>query len=91
MDEILKSKDFRQGSHQESQPFSGVRYLPLIMENTLIVEDLKPHSSAKKLLSTMREKNSFLNSKSLEECEKNRDEDGIVRADLAPTSSKHVG
>ncbi len=83
VDEILKSKDFRQGSHQESQPFFG---------GSLLTIDHSEHFDRRRLEAPLFRKDALeyyereellpLIAKSLEECERNRGEDGLVRADL---------
>jgi cytochrome P450 len=83
VDEILKSKDFRQGSHQESQPFFG---------GSLLTIDHNEHFDRRRLEAPLFRKDALeyyereellpLIAKSLEECERNRGADGLVRADL---------
>ncbi|MBG00810.1 MAG: hypothetical protein CL470_00910 [Acidimicrobiaceae bacterium] len=83
VDEILKSKDFRQGSHQESQPFFG---------QSLITIDHNAHFERRRLEAPLFRKEALeyyereelipLITKSLEECVGDRGEDGVVRADL---------
>ena len=83
VDEILKSKDFRQGSHQESQPFFG---------GSLLTIDHGEHFDRRRLEAPLFRKEALeyyereellpLIATSLEECERNRGEDGVVRADL---------
>ncbi len=83
VDEVLKSKDFRQGSHQESQPFFG---------DSLLTIDHNDHFERRRLEAPLFRKDALeyyerkellpLITRSLEECEQNRGEDGLVRADL---------
>ncbi len=83
VEEILKSRDFRQGPHQESQPFFG---------GSLLTIDHDAHFERRRLEAPLfrkdaleyykREELSPLISRSLEECLGNRGEDGLVRADL---------
>ena len=83
VDEILKSKDFRQGSHQESQPFFG---------DSLLTIDHDVHFERRRLQAPLFRKEALeyyereellpLIDKALEESKTNMDEDGVVRADL---------
>ena len=83
VDEILRSKDFRQGSHQESQPFFG---------DSLLTIDHDVHFERRRLQAPLFRKEALeyyehkellpLIDKALEECKENRDETGIVRTDL---------
>ncbi|MEE2683042.1 MAG: cytochrome P450 [Actinomycetota bacterium] len=83
VDEILKSKDFRQGSHQESQPFFG---------ESLLTIDHDVHFERRRLQAPLFRKEALeyyereellpLIDKALEECKGNRDDEGVVRADL---------
>ncbi|MDG1846647.1 MAG: hypothetical protein P8J01_09685, partial [Acidimicrobiales bacterium] len=83
VDEILRSKDFRQGSHQESQLFFG---------ESLITIDHHAHFERRRLEAPLFRKEALqyyeveellpLITRSLEECKQNRGEDGLVRADL---------
>ncbi|MBT96035.1 MAG: hypothetical protein CL431_08715 [Acidimicrobiaceae bacterium] len=83
VDEILRSKHFRQGSHQESQPFFG---------DSLLTIDHDVHFERRRLQAPLFRKEALeyyehkellpLISKALEECKENRDEDGVVRSDL---------
>jgi len=83
VDEILRSKDFRQGSHQESQPFFG---------DSLLTIDHDVHFERRRLQAPLFRKEALeyyehkellpLIEKALEECKDNRDETGIVRTDL---------
>ena len=83
VDEVLKSKDFRQGSHQESQPFFG---------DSLLTIDHDAHFERRKLEAPLFRKDALeyyereellpLIARSLDECKENRGEDGLVRADL---------
>ncbi len=83
VDEILRSKDFRQGSHQESQPFFG---------DSLLTIDHDVHFERRRLQAPLFRKEALeyyehkellpLIDKALEECKDNRDETGTVRTDL---------
>ena len=83
VDEILRSKHFRQGSHQESQPFFG---------DSLLTIDHDVHFERRRLQAPLFRKEALeyyehkellpLISKALEECKEKRDENGVVRADL---------
>ncbi|MBB33407.1 MAG: hypothetical protein CL455_07110 [Acidimicrobiaceae bacterium] len=83
VDEILRSKNFRQGSHQESQPFFG---------DSLLTIDHDVHFERRRLQAPLFRKEALeyyehkellpLIDKALEECKENRDETGIVRTDL---------
>ncbi|HJM99889.1 MAG TPA: hypothetical protein QF850_06485, partial [Acidimicrobiales bacterium] len=83
VDEILRSKDFRQGSHQESQPFFG---------DSLLTIDHDVHFERRRLQAPLFRKEALeyyehkellpLIDKALEECKDNRDENGTVRTDL---------
>ena len=83
IDEILRSKDFRQGSHQESQPFFG---------RSLLTIDGDEHYDRRRLEAPLFTKAALeyyehrelvpLISKTLEECKLERSTDGLVRADL---------
>ncbi len=83
VDEILRSKHFRQGSHQESQPFFG---------DSLLTIDHDVHFERRRLQAPLFRKEALeyyehkellpLISKALDECKEKRDENGVVRADL---------
>ncbi len=83
IDEILRSKSFRQGSHQESQPFFG---------RTLLTIDGDEHFERRRLEAPLFAKAALdyyehtelipLIHKTLDECRANRGDDGVVRADL---------
>ena len=83
VDEILRSKHFRQGSHQESQPFFG---------DSLLTIDHDVHFERRRLQAPLFRKEALeyyehkellpLITKALEECKEKRDENGVVRADL---------
>ena len=83
IDEILRSRSFRQGSHQESQPFFG---------RTLLTIDGDEHFERRRLEAPLFAKAALdyyehtelipLIGKALEECRANRGDDGVVRADL---------
>tara|TARA_B110000285_G_C15058986_1_gene581259 strand:- start:153 stop:1442 length:1290 start_codon:yes stop_codon:yes gene_type:complete len=83
VDEVLKSKDFRQGSHQESQPFFG---------DSLLTIDHDAHFERRRLEAPLFRKDALkyyereallpLIARSLEECAETRSEDGLVRVDL---------
>jgi len=83
IDEILRSKDFRQGSHQESQPFFG---------RSLLTIDGDEHYDRRRLEAPLFTKAALeyyehhelipLINKTLEECKRERSADGLVRADL---------
>ena len=83
IDEILRSKDFRQGAHQESQPFFG---------RSLLTIDGDEHFDRRRLVTPLFSKAALeyyehrelipLIEKTLEECKQNRSSDGLVRADL---------
>ena len=83
VDEILRSKHFRQGSHQESQPFFG---------DSLLTIDHDVHFESRRLQAPLFRKEALeyyehkellpLISKALDECKEKRDENGVVRADL---------
>jgi len=83
IDEILRSKDFRQGSHQESQTFFG---------RSLLTIDGDEHYDRRRLEAPLFTKAALehyehielipLISKTLEECKRDRGVDGLVRADL---------
>ncbi|MGI9623940.1 MAG: cytochrome P450 [Acidimicrobiales bacterium] len=83
VDEILRSKDFRQGSHQESQPFFG---------DSLLTIDHDRHFERRRLEAPLFRKAALefyerdellpLIDKALEEAADNRAGDGVVRADL---------
>ena len=83
IDEILRSRSFRQGSHQESQPFFG---------RTLLTIDGDEHFERRRLEAPLFAKAALdyyehtelipLIGKALEECHAKRGNDGVVRADL---------
>ena len=83
IDEILRSKDFRQGSHQESQVFFG---------ESLLTIDHDVHFERRRLEAPLFRKAALeyyehtellpLIDKALQEATTNRGEDGLVRADL---------
>ena len=83
IDEILRSRSFRQGSHQESQPFFG---------RTLLTIDGDEHFERRRLEAPLFAKAALdyyehtelipLIGKTLEECRASRGDDGVVRADL---------
>ena len=83
IDEILRSRSFRQGSHQESQPFFG---------RTLLTIDGDEHFERRRLEAPLFAKTALdyyehtelipLIHKTLQECRANRGDDGVVRADL---------
>ena len=83
IDEILRSRSFRQGSHQESQPFFG---------RTLLTIDGDEHFERRRLEAPLFAKAALdyyehselipLIGKTLQECRANRGDDGVVRADL---------
>ena len=76
VDEVLKSKDFRQGSHQESQPFFG---------DSLLTIDHDAHFERRRLEAPLFRKDALkyyereallpLIARSLEECAETRSED----------------
>ena len=83
VDEILRSKNFRQGSHQESQPFFG---------DSLLTIDQDAHFERRRLQAPLFRKEALeyyehkellpLIESALQECKETRNESGEVRADL---------
>ena len=83
IDEILRSRSFRQGSHQESRPFFG---------RTLLTIDGDEHFERRRLEAPLFAKAALdhyehtelipLIHRTLEECRADRGGDGVVRADL---------
>lgn len=83
VDEILRSKNFRQGSHQESQAFFG---------DSLLTIDHDEHFERRRLEAPLFRKAALeyyeheelipLIDRALREAAENRDDDGLVRADL---------
>ena len=83
IDEILRSRNFRQGSHQESQPFFGRSLLTIDGDEHFERRRLEAPLFAKAALEYYEHTELIpLIGKTLEECRDNRDDDGIVRADL---------
>ena len=83
IEEILRSKQFRQGAHQESQPFFG---------RSLLTIDGDEHYERRRLEAPLFTKAALehyehnelipLINKTLEDCTRDRSADGLVRADL---------
>ena len=83
IDEILRSRGFRQGSHQESQPFFGRSLLTIDGDEHFERRRLEAPLFAKAALEYYEHTELIpLIGKTLEECRDNRDDDGVVRADL---------
>lgn len=83
VDEILRSKAFRQGSHQESQPFFGRSLLTIDHDEHFERRRLEAPLFSKAALEYYeREELLPLIDKALEECKRDRGDDGVVRADL---------
>ena len=83
IDEILRSRNFRQGSHQESQPFFGRSLLTIDGDEHFERRRLEAPLFAKAALEYYEHTELIpLIDKTLEECRDNRDADGVVRADL---------
>jgi cytochrome P450 len=85
IDEILRSRDFRQGSHTESKPFFG---------DTLLLLDGDAHLGRRRLESRLFRRDALdyyethalvpVVEQMLAEARQNRAADGTVRADLVP-------
>jgi cytochrome P450 len=83
VDEILRSKSFRQGSHQESQPFFGDSLLTIDHERHFERRRLEAPLFRKAALEYYeREELVPLIDKALQEAAADRGADGLVRADL---------
>lgn len=83
VDEILRSKGFRQGSHQESQAFFGDSLLTIDHDRHFERRRMEAPLFGKQALESYeREELLPLISQTLAECEQDRSDDGIVRADL---------
>lgn len=83
VDEILRSKKFRQGSHQESQPFFGRSLLTIDHDEHFERRRLEAPLFSKAALEYYeREELLPLIDRALDECKADRGTDGIVRADL---------
>lgn len=83
VDEILRSKHFRQGSHQESQAFFGRSLLTIDHDEHFERRRLEAPLFSKAALEYYeREELLPLIDKALEECKRDRGDDGVVRADL---------
>ena len=85
IDEVLRSKDFAQGSHQESQAFFG---------HSILLLDGDDHFERRRMESGLFTKQALayyerhalvpVIDQAMKECDDQRGEDGIVRADLVP-------
>jgi cytochrome P450 len=83
VDEILRSDDFRQGSHQESQPFFGESLLTIDHDVHFQRRRLEAPLFSKAALEYYeREELVPLIDQALVELKDSRGEDGVVRADL---------
>ncbi|MCY4630473.1 MAG: cytochrome P450 [bacterium] len=83
IDEILRSRSFRQGSHQESQAFFGRSLLTIDGDEHFERRRLEAPLFAKIALDYYEHTELIpLIHKTLEECRANRSDDGVVRADL---------
>jgi len=83
VDEILRSHDFRQGSHQESQPFFGDSLLTIDHDQHFQRRRLEAPLFSKAALEYYeREELVPLINQALAELKASRDDDGLVRADL---------
>ena len=83
IDEILRSRSFRQGSHQESQPFFGRSLLTIDGDEHFERRRLEAPLFAKVALEYYEHVELIpLIAKTLEECRDDRGDDGVVRADL---------
>ncbi len=83
IDEILRSRSFRQGSHQESQAFFGRSLLTIDGDEHFERRRLEAPLFAKAALDYYEHTELIpLIGKTLEECRANRGADGVVRADL---------
>ena len=83
IDEILRSRCFRQGSHQESQAFFGRSLLTIDGDEHFERRRLEAPLFAKTALDYYEHTELIpLIAKTLEECSANRSDDGVVRADL---------
>jgi len=85
IDEILRSKDFRQGSHTESRPLFG---------DSLLLLDGLEHRERRRLENPLFDRNALLNydhealgpviEKCIDECRRSADEHGRARVDPVP-------
>ena len=83
VDEILRSKDFRQGSHQESQPFFGDSLLTIDHDTHFERRRLQDPLFRKEALEYYEHKELLpLIGRALEECKETRNQSGEVRTDL---------
>ena len=83
VDEILRSKDFRQGSHQESQPFFGDSLLTIDHDTHFERRRLQAPLFRKEALEYYEHKELLpLIGRALEECKETRNQSGEVRTDL---------
>lgn len=62
VDEILRSKDFRQGSHQESQPFFGDSLLTIDHDRHFERRRMEAHFFARTRSNTTNAKSSYRSS-----------------------------
>ena len=83
VDEILRSKGFRQGSHQESQAFFGESLLTIDHDRHFERRRLEAPLFRKDALESYEREDLLpLIDRTLAECSQNRAADGVVRADL---------
>lgn len=83
VDEILRSKGFRQGSHQESQAFFGESLLTIDHDRHFERRRLEAPLFRKDALESYEREDLLpLIGRTLAECSQNRAADGVVRADL---------